>query len=200
MSQSPPERLPLFTIGHSDRTLEEFIDLLRAAGVQCVIDVRKLRGSRAHPHFNEDVLAQRLRAAGVAYESMPALAGRRPVSKDVPHQVNAAWRNRSFHNYADWALSSEFAEAMAQLRDTGRTRATALMCSEAVWWRCHRRIIADHLLAAGEDVRHIMGGGRVVPAELSADAVVAAVVEAEGATWGAVTYPPAPDAEATRRL
>ena len=184
--------MPFFTIGHSDRTLAEFLDLLRDAGVECLVDVRKLRGSRAHPHFNEDVLAEQLPIAGVAYQPMPDLAGRRPVCREVPDQVNGAWRNRSFHNYADWALSPQFAEALRTVREVGGSRATALMCSEAVWWRCHRRIIADHLLAAGEDVRHIMGGGRVVAAALSADAVVA--------SGGAVTYPAPPDSGSTTRL
>lgn len=175
--------MSLFTVGHSDHTFEEFAALMTAAGVELVVDVRKLTGSRAHPHFNDDALADTLPRAGVAYRTLPSLAGRRPRAKDVPDEVNALWRNRSFHNYADWALSDEFGEGLDQVRAWGRETATAVMCSEAVWWRCHRRIIADHLLARGEDVTHIMPGPRLTPAELTPGAVVA--------PGGTVTYPPA---------
>lgn len=172
---------PLFTVGHSDRTLEAFVAMLTDAGVESVVDVRKLPGSRSNPQFDEDVLGVALRTAGIRYRRLEALGGLRPVSRSVPQEVNAYWRNRSFHNYADHALSPEFADALRLLREEGHRRGTSVMCSEAVWWRCHRRIIADHLLAGGEDVVHIVGRGRLEPAVLNPGAVIG--------DDGRVTYP-----------
>ena len=171
----------VFTIGHSDRPIGVFTELLVANVVRLVADVRKLAGSNAQPQFNADVLAASLAPAGIRYQHVAELGGRRPVSAVVPFEVNALWRNRSFHNYADYAIGDEFADAIARLRAEGSRRATVVMCSEAVWWRCHRRIIADHLLACGEDVRHIMAEGRIDPATLTPGAVLH--------TDGQVTYP-----------
>lgn len=165
-------RTPIFTVGHSNHSLEEFIGLLLDARVEALVDVRKLPGSRKYPHFNDDVLAVELPRRGVSYRREEALTGRRKVSRTVPFEVNGNWRNRSFHNYADHALSAEFDAALQGLRDAARHETTAVMCSEAVWWRCHRRIIADHLLAAGEDVRHIMGPGQVTEATYNEGAVI----------------------------
>lgn len=164
--------LPLFTVGHSERSIEEFVALLQSAEIDLVIDVRRLPGSRRHPQFNEDALGDSLQAVGIRFDRIPELAGRRPVSKDVPFEVNAFWQNRSFHNYADHALSEEFRVGFKKLLDRGQELRTTVMCSEAVWWRCHRRIIADHLIGHGEDVIHLMGEGRQHPAELTAGAVV----------------------------
>ncbi|MCS5478800.1 DUF488 domain-containing protein [Corynebacterium sp. YIM 101645] len=163
---------PVFTVGHSNRDLEEFINLLTGAGVAALVDVRRLPGSRKYPHFNDDVLAAELPAHGISYRRSEGLTGRRNVSRTVPFEVNGNWRNRSFHNYADHALGEEFVLALGELLDAAVHTPTVLMCSEAVWWRCHRRIIADHLLAAGRDVRHIMGPGKITPAELTAGGVV----------------------------
>jgi len=174
---------PFFTLGHSDRTLEAFLDVLAGAGVQSLVDVRKLPGSRSNPQFDEDVLAPVLASAGIRYRHDAALGGLRPVSKTVPFEVNALWRNRSFHNYADYALSGAFTDALDRLRSEGAQLATTVMCSEAVWWRCHRRLIADHLIASGQDVRHIMGEGRIDPAALTRGALVH--------PDGRVTYPAA---------
>ncbi|MCA5895149.1 DUF488 domain-containing protein [Isoptericola sp. NEAU-Y5] len=168
----PTPSEPFFTVGHSSRTLQEFVDLLRQSGVELLVDVRRLPGSARYPHFDEDALAASLRSVRVGFERAEGLTGRRPVSKDVPFEMNAWWENRSFHNYADHALSDDFRHALADLREQGHARRLAVMCSEAVWWRCHRRIIADHLLAHGEEVRHIVGRGHVDPARLSAGAVV----------------------------
>lgn len=173
--------MPFFTVGHSDRTIEVFLELLTVAGVESLVDVRKLPGSRSNPQFDEDVLAPSLGGAGIRYRHDLALGGLRGRSKTVPPEVNALWRNRSFHNYADYAIGDEFADAIARLRAEGSERATVVMCSEAVWWRCHRRIIADHLLACGEDVRHIMAEGRIDPATLTPGAVLH--------PDGQVTYP-----------
>jgi len=163
---------PVFTIGHSTRPLDDFLALLAESEIDVVVDVRKLPGSRRYPHFDADALSGSLREAGIAYERIPSLTGRRPVSRDVPFETNAWWQNRSFHNYADHALSSEFREGLAGLRAAGAEHRIALMCSEAVWWRCHRRIIADHLLAHGAQVRHILGEDHLDAATLSAGAVV----------------------------
>ncbi len=171
----------IFTIGHSNRTIEEFLALLGEQRVELVVDVRRLPGSARNPQFDEDELASSLSEEGISFRRAEGLTGRRPRSADVPGEVNGWWENRSFHNYADHGLSEEFRRALAELREWGAERPAAVMCSEAVWWRCHRRIIADHLLAHGDDVVHIMGGGRVQQAELSAGAVVGADLS--------VTYP-----------
>jgi uncharacterized protein (DUF488 family) len=163
---------PFFTIGHSNRPLQDFTDLLRASAIEQVMDVRRLPGSARYPQFNDDILGSALAESGIHLVRLEALTGRRPVSKVVPFEVNAFWQNRSFHNFADHALSADFRAALAALRQAGGQLRTAVMCSEAVWWRCHRRIIADHLLAHGEDVRHILGANQVKPAELTAGAVV----------------------------
>ena len=161
-----------FTVGHSNRSLEEFLELLEENAVDLVVDVRRLPGSSKHPHFDEDALGASLREVGVELVRSPALTGRRPVSKTVPFEVNAWWQNRSFHNYADHALSEEFHEALEELRSRGAEKRVAVMCAEAVWWRCHRRIIADHLMARGDAVQHIMGPGSTMDAKLSDGAVV----------------------------
>ncbi len=170
-----------FTIGHSTLALGDFISLLHGSDIQLVVDVRKLPGSTRYPWFNADVLVPALAAEGIAVERFQALTGRRPVSHTVPFAVNAWWQNRSFHNYADHALSPDFAAALDEVIAAGSERRLALMCSEAVWWRCHRRIIADYLLARGHEVCHIMGERNLVSAQLSEGAVVGAD--------GEVTYP-----------
>lgn len=164
--------LPFFTVGHSNRSIEDFLGLLVAAGIQVVIDVRRLPGSRRYPQFDADTLAGTLSAAGIGFERIAELAGRRPMSREVPFDVNGFWQNRSFHNYADHALGAEFRAGLDALIARGQETRTTVMCSEAVWWRCHRRIIADHLIARGEQVVHLMGEGRMPAAELTAGAVV----------------------------
>lgn len=170
-----------FTIGHSNRSIEEFIELLGESDIDLVVDVRRLPGSTKYPHFDEDALEKSLAEADVALRRLPGLTGRRNVSKDIPFEVNAWWRNRSFHNYADHALTDEFRSSLDELCDRRASATTAVMCSEAVWWRCHRRLIADHLLARGHEVAHILGRGQVKPAELSEGAVIG--------DDGTVTYP-----------
>jgi len=173
--------LPFFTIGHSDRSLGDFVALLEGPDVQRVVDIRKLPGSRAQPQFDGPALSGALAAQGIGYEHEAALGGLRGRSREVPAEVNGLWENRSFHNYADYALSAPFHDALAHLIDEGRRQRCALMCAEAVWWRCHRRIVADYLLARGETVFHIMGAGRLEPARLTPGAVVRAD--------GTVVYP-----------
>ena len=155
------------TIGHSNRSFDEFAGLLREAGVQRLLDVRAFPNSRTHPQFNQDVLPGELAACGISYEHLPALGGRRRKSTTVPVDVNAFWTHPSFHNYADYALSSPFRAGLDRLIAEGRQQRCAVMCSEAVWWRCHRRIITDYLLARGVAVIHILGPGHREPARLT---------------------------------
>ncbi len=166
--------LPYFTIGHSNRSLDAFLELLNEAQIQLVADIRTVPRSRTNPQFNKATLPETLAAQGIAYEHMAALGGLRGKAKATPPGVNGLWTNESFHNYADYALTSQFEDGLKQLREKGRRQRCTIMCSEAVWWRCHRRIVADYLLAAGEQVFHIMAKGRMEPARLTAGAVIEA--------------------------
>lgn len=163
----------IFTVGHSSRSFEEFSALLDEHGIERIVDVRRLPGSNRHPQFNQDALAAALADGGIRYSWAEDLTGRRNVSTSVPFATNAWWQNRSFHNYADHAYSSpEFGTALAHLAGLGETERVAVMCSEAVWWRCHRRIIADYLLAARRRVTHILGPSQSSNASLSTGAVL----------------------------
>jgi uncharacterized protein (DUF488 family) len=142
----------IWTIGHSTRSLEEFLDVLAAYAIEAVADVRRFPGSRRYPHFARDALAQTLPEHGIAYAWLPKLGGRRRVQADSP---NTGWRNPSFRAYADHLASSEFAEGLAELLALAALRRTALMCSELLWWRCHRSLIADVLRQRGIEVIHI---------------------------------------------
>jgi uncharacterized protein (DUF488 family) len=157
----------VFTVGHSTHSLAEFIGILERAGVRTIADVRAMPRSRTNPQFNADVLPAGLASAGIAYEHIAALGGLRSRRRDVAGDTNGYWENASFHNYADYAMSDAFAAGFARLRQLVAEAPTAVMCAEALWWRCHRRIIADYLLAAGEDVRHIMANGSVVEARMT---------------------------------
>lgn len=168
-----PERATTFyTIGHSTRALEDFAGLLRLAGVERVVDVRTVPRSRTNPQYNRDVLPCSLDGYGIEYCHVAALGGLRPKSTTVDARVNGWWQNSSFHNYADYALSRDFERSLGQLIVAGRKRACAIMCAEAVWWRCHRRIVSDYLLAAGHQVFHLMGDSRIEPAQLTRGAAV----------------------------
>ena len=148
------------TIGHSNRGLEEFLEMLREARVDLLVDVRSFPRSRSNPVFNIDRLPDHLGMLQIGYRHCPALGGRRPKQPDIDPAQNALWRVQSFHNYADYALGPAFGTAFDELLDLGREHRMALMCSEAVWWRCHRRIITDYLLFAGETVSHLMAVGK----------------------------------------
>ena len=173
--------LPFFTIGHSTRSIEEFIDLLAASEVGLVVDVRNVPRSRTNPQYNREALSVSLSEFQIAYEHVAELGGRRPRARDVALGVNALWQNQSFHNYADYAMSDGFRRGLARLRELGCAQRCAVMCAEAVWWRCHRRIIADYLLANGEQVFHILGPGKVTLASLTPGACPES---------GTLTYPP----------
>ncbi len=141
--------------------------------------------SRTNPQYNIDTLPEALRARGLAYQHIAALGGLRSKAKGVPPEVNAFWQNRSFHNYADYAMSAAFRTGLAELaRAERQSGPCAIMCAEALWWRCHRRIIADYLLAAGESVVHILANGELSPAKMTE--------AARPAPEGALAYP-APD-------
>ena len=161
-----------FTVGHSNRSLEAFVALLREAEVGFLADIRKLPGSRAFPQFNAEPLAAALAGVQIGYAHIAALGGRRGKARAAAPGQNGYWTNASFRNYADYALTEPFQAALQQLIDEGRRRPCALMCAEAVWWRCHRRIVADYLLARGESVLHIMGEGRIEPARLTPGAML----------------------------
>ncbi|WP_297971769.1 DUF488 family protein [uncultured Amaricoccus sp.] len=169
------------TIGHSDRSLDEFLGMLQAARVALVVDVRAFPRSRSNPAYNIDRLPAALAAAGIGYRHAPALGGRRPRQSGVAESLNAAWRVQSFHNYADYALGPVFGAAFADLLALGSRHRLALMCAEALWWRCHRRIIADHLIFAGHAVEHLMAPGQSEPARPTPTA--------RATEDGRVTYP-----------
>ena len=177
------------TIGHSTRTLDEFVEILRFGQVDLVVDVRTVPRSRTNPLYNREALPENLAPYQIGYEHVAELGGLRGRMKDVPDEVNGFWQNRSFHNYADYALSDRFQDGLSRLMELARAHRCALMCSEAVWWRCHRRIIADYLLNRGETVIHLMGPGKTQAATLTPGAV--------GREDGKLVYPPAKDAEAS---
>lgn len=143
----------LFTIGHSTRTFDDFVALLRAHGVAQLADVRTVPKSRRHPQFAREALARTLPQAGIAYRHFPGLGGLRKPRGDSP---NTAWRNDSFRGYADYMQTPAFEHALDELIGWTIVAPTAAMCAEAVWWQCHRQLIADALVARGVEVRHIM--------------------------------------------
>lgn len=149
--------MTVFTIGHSNRSLEAFLDLLRAFAIELVADIRHYPGSRAHPHFGKAALAASLHEAGIGYRHFEALGGRR---RSLPDSSNTGWQVEAFRGYADYALTPAFAQALDELLAVVRTKRTAILCAEAVPWRCHRRIVTDYLLARGVEVVHILGPGR----------------------------------------
>jgi uncharacterized protein (DUF488 family) len=161
---------PFFTIGHSTRSIDEFVDLLKDSSVQLVVDVRTVPRSRTNPQYNTEVLAGSLSQSHIGYEHIATLGGLRGRKREVPADVNAFWKNQSFHNYADYAMTEEFHAGLTRLRALGHGTPCAIVCAEAVWWRCHRRIIADYLISAGETVFHILGRGHVDQAEVTSAA------------------------------
>lgn len=173
----------LWTVGHSTHCLEEFVGLLHGQRIALLGDVRTVPKSRRHPHFRAEGLSVSLFDQGVAYRHLAGLGGWRHSQADSP---NGAWRNDSFRGYADYALTGEFAAALGELCGLAREQRTAIMCSEALWWRCHRRLIADRLTAGGWEVCHIGADGRISPHHLPDFAVPQAD--------GTVRYPPDADA------
>jgi uncharacterized protein (DUF488 family) len=170
--------LRLFTIGHSTRTLEELLALLGENGVRRLVDVRALPGSRRAPQFNSEALEAGLTEAGIGYVHVRSLGGRRKPATD---SENAGWHNASFRGFADHMQTPEFERALAELIELAEAKPTAIMCAEAVPWRCHRSLIADALVAHEHEVLHILGAGKVQAHRMTAFALV---------EDGRVRYPP----------
>lgn len=162
----------LYAVGHSTRSLEELIEVLRAWKITRLVDIRTMPRSRTNPQFNEDVLAEALRAAGITYVHMAALGGLRARSKQVGEHVDAGWNEPPFRNYADYAQTVPFRAGLRQLLDMASRETCAIMCAEALWWRCHRRIVTDHVLAHGVPVVHLFSDVKGEPASLTPFAVV----------------------------
>lgn len=156
---------PLFTIGHSTHPVDEFLKLLARHGVEALADVRRFPGSRKHPQFGRDALASTLPPSGVEYRWFEALGGRR--GRSAVESANLGLRNESFRHYADYMATPEFHEALGELLELARRKRTAFMCSEGLYWRCHRRLVADSLLARGFAVQHIMPSGELRPHTLT---------------------------------
>jgi uncharacterized protein (DUF488 family) len=171
---------PLYTIGHSTRSIAAFVELLKVGLVEMVVDIRKIPRSRANPQFNIDTLPDALAAWKIGYFRIEELGGRRMKSRTVPPEVNGFWTNQSFHNYANYALSDAFRLGLSQLKRLSLEQRVAIMCSEAVWWRCHRRFVADYLLYDGRKVFHLMDPAR---------ADIASMTQAAHADGTSLVYP-----------
>ena len=160
----PVPRDTLWTIGHSTRTWPEFRALLQEARIATLVDVRRFAGSRRNPQFSPTALAPALRQAGIDYLAIPEFGGRRVAD---PVSANTAWRVAAFRGYADYMATPEFIAARERLMQLAQTQRTAVMCAEAVWWRCHRRLIADDFVARGWQALHLMTPDRSQPHPLN---------------------------------
>ena len=156
--------MTILTVGHSTRPIEEFLNLLRAHGVQLLADIRTVPRSRRNPQFNTDALPSSLKAAGVDYTHLPGLGGLRKPRPDSP---NGGWKNDSFRGYADYMQTPEFDESLANLLRLAQERSVAIMCAESVPWRCHRSLVADALTAHGVQVEHIMSATKRQPHQVT---------------------------------
>ena len=151
----------IWTIGHSTRAIDDFISLLKENEINLLADVRAWPGSKRYPQFNKDALAESLNAHGIRYEHFPELGGKR---KSKPDSRNTAWRNASFRGYADYMETEQFQKGIERLLEVAAEAGpTAIMCAEAVWWRCHRSLIADYLKGRGVEVLHVLGANKVEP-------------------------------------
>ncbi len=173
----------IYTIGHSNRPIEALIGLLRKAGVQLVADVRTVPKSRFNPQFNSATLERSLSAAGIGYRHIPALGGLRGPRKDSAPSPNGFWGNEHFRNFANYTATAEFRQGLDELRALGGAEVCAVLCAEADWRQCHRQIITDYLLIAGETVIHIAKNGSLEQARIAPAA-------AAGAD-GVISYPAA---------
>jgi uncharacterized protein (DUF488 family) len=165
------KKFEVFTIGHSTRPIEQFIDLLKTHGVKRVIDVRTISRSRHNPQFNRESLAESLRGSGIAYTHIKKLGGLRHSTKD---SINLGWRNSSFRGFADYMQTPEFEAALDRAIKLAKTKPCALMCAEAVPWRCHRSLIADALTVRKIPVKHIVSGTRAQPHKITPFALIRA--------------------------
>jgi len=153
-------QLKLWTIGHSTRSIDEFIEALKSFEIQALADVRSFPGSRRYPQFNKENLKVSLAEAGIGYLHLPELGGRRRAK---PDSLNMAWQSKTFRGYADYMETEGFQKGIARLLEVAREERTAIMCAEAVWWRCHRSLISDYLKANEVEVTHIMAAGKSEP-------------------------------------
>ena len=154
------DKIELWTYGHSTRSIEDFIEALASFDVRVLADVRSYPGSKRYPQFNKENLKASLTKAAINYQHFPELGGRRRAR---PDSLNIAWRNESFRGYADYMETEAFRDGILRLLEIARVSRTAVMCSEAVWWRCHRSLISDYLKAKGIEVNHIMLTGKSEP-------------------------------------
>ncbi len=157
MDATKTESQTIFTVGHSTLTWETFVAMLKSNGIQTLVDVRSFPGSRRYPHVGREAMERALPNSGIDYKWMPALGGRRKPKPDSKH---SEWRNAAFRGYADYMDGPEFSNALEELKELAREKPTAYMCSEAVWWRCHRGLISDRLKSEGWTVIHITTSGR----------------------------------------
>ena len=164
--------MALYSIGHSNRPIDDFLAVLQGVGIERVVDIRTFPRSRTNPQFNIEELPGSLAEVDIGYEYFPDLGGRRRKSKDIAPEVNGYWRVSSFHNYADYAMSTAFQSSFLELLGLSERQRCAMMCSEVLWWRCHRRIVTDYAIAAGREVLHIFDKGHVEAAGLTPGAVV----------------------------
>ena len=173
--------IEVWTVGHSTRPLEAFLEVVQSFNIATLVDVRSYPGSRRYPQFNKDNLAGSLETANIEYLHHPELGGRRRARKD---STNIAWRNEGFRGYADYMETDSFRDAVEKLLALARGSRTAIMCAEAVWWRCHRSLISDYVKAGGVEVNHILAAGkaerhpytsaaRIIDGELSYKALLA---------------------------
>jgi uncharacterized protein (DUF488 family) len=172
---------PLYTVGHSTRTVDELVAILDAYAITRLVDIRSIPRSRTNPQFNRDTLPDALHAARIGYVHLAPLGGRRGRITSVDAQLNAGWRLAPFHNYADYAETATFEDGLDRLLAMAAQETCAIMCAEVLWWRCHRRIVADHVLARGIPVRHIMTRDKAEPAAMTPFAVVSPA--------GRISYP-----------
>lgn len=163
----------IWTIGHSTRTLEEFVEMLHSFQIKALVDIRSYPGSKRYPHFNKEALALSLPANDVLYFHIKDLGGRRKVN---PDSKNTIWHHPAFRGYADYMETNEFRKGIQQLEKIAMQQRTVYMCSEAVWWRCHRSMVSDFLKVQGWEVMHIMGIGKEVEHPFTAPAAVVAGV------------------------
>ncbi|HXL57233.1 MAG TPA: DUF488 domain-containing protein [Chitinophagaceae bacterium] len=147
----------IWTIGHSTRTIDHFISMLHSFNIESVADIRSFPGSRRYPHFNKEALTISLPANGIKYIHLKDLGGRRPAK---PDSINTGWRNAAFRGFADYMQTDDFKKGIEQLEEIAATKRTAYMCSEAIWWRCHRSLVSDYLKLEGWTVYHIMEIGK----------------------------------------
>jgi uncharacterized protein (DUF488 family) len=181
--KSADAKLAVWTIGHSTRLVSELTDLLTQGAVDLLIDIRTVPRSRTNPQFNRDILPTTLTETGIGYLHLVALGGLRGRRKNSIPSPNTFWQNEAFRNYADYAAADPtFRRGLDELIALARDHRTAIMCAEAVWWRCHRRIVADYLLVAGLAVHHILGVNQIERASLTPGAIPQAD--------GAILYPP----------